>query len=297
MTATTLIDANGIVRSFDQHGHEQRPLSDLQITQLLADLSVNRVAHRNAGGSQDDEAEEGGDKKPRGRQLSYLEGWDDRRMLIRIFGFGGFSIRVNRETLLSIKDGIPKSRGTGTNWRAVYQASVSVHIHQLGADYDGAAVSSQLHPDPGEAADFALKTAVTDALKVACTNLGTQFGLSLYDNGRVDDIVQRTLAPGQTQFDTRYLRSERRKAELTAMQEVEEIEAKVAELVKAREDAGKTGDSPSEQDTPDKVNLSGRLEGGEDENDVDGTPPPTEEALEGGRATVQSGFEHPEKKA
>ena len=41
---------------------------------------------------------------------------------------------------------------------------------------------------------MAVKTAESDALKRAAINLGTQFGLSLYDNGSRADVVGHTLA-------------------------------------------------------------------------------------------------------
>jgi hypothetical protein len=40
---------------------------------------------------------------------------------------------------------------------------------------------------------MAIKTAESDALKRAAINLGTQFGLSLYNNGSLQDVVVRTL--------------------------------------------------------------------------------------------------------
>ena len=40
---------------------------------------------------------------------------------------------------------------------------------------------------------MAVKTAESDALKRAAINLGTQFGLSLYNNGSLKDVVGATL--------------------------------------------------------------------------------------------------------
>jgi hypothetical protein len=62
--------------------------------------------------------------------------------------------------------------------------------------YSEYAAASQTGPDIGEVMDFAIKTAESDALKRAAINLGTQFGLSLYNNGSTDDIVKKVLAPG-----------------------------------------------------------------------------------------------------
>jgi hypothetical protein len=47
----------------------------------------------------------------------------------------------------------------------------------------------------GEHHDNAVKTAASDALKRCAINLGTQFGLSLYDDGSLADVVRNTIAP------------------------------------------------------------------------------------------------------
>jgi hypothetical protein len=41
---------------------------------------------------------------------------------------------------------------------------------------------------------MAIKTAESDAIKRAAINLGTQFGLSLYNNGSTKDVVIEVLA-------------------------------------------------------------------------------------------------------
>jgi hypothetical protein len=45
----------------------------------------------------------------------------------------------------------------------------------------------------GDLHDNAIKTAASDGLKRCAINLGTQFGLSLYDNGSRTDVVKMTL--------------------------------------------------------------------------------------------------------
>ena len=54
----------------------------------------------------------------------------------------------------------------------------------------GSAIGSR-----AEAHDNAVKNAATDALKRAAMNLGTQFGLSLYDKGSTKDVIKTTLRP------------------------------------------------------------------------------------------------------
>ena len=60
-------------------------LNDRQYEQLLKPLNDTRVAKRGQAG----------------RQLSYLEAWDVKAHLIRIFGFGGWSADVLESSLAS----------------------------------------------------------------------------------------------------------------------------------------------------------------------------------------------------
>jgi len=59
------------------------------------------------------------------------------------------------------------------------------------------AAATQVGPVLGDTADFALKTAASDAMKRCATNLGTQFGLSLYASGATRDQVRFTVDPEQ----------------------------------------------------------------------------------------------------
>lgn len=147
---------------------------------LLKDLAKSRIASR----------------KVSGRSLSYLEAWDVRRTLIRVFGFGGFSTTVSDVTLVSCEK-------AEKNWDVSYQVTLRLDIPALGCSYAEVAVGSAHLPDKGEALDMAVKTAESDALKRAAVNLGTQFGLSLYNNGQIEDVVIRTLVvPTLGQADT-----------------------------------------------------------------------------------------------
>lgn len=188
------------------YAHEIRPLSRLQKMQLLADLKQNRVANRKQGGS----------------TLSYIEAWDARAMLIRIFGFGGWSSEIVPEgtKVLRMDHDIPaidyktkeqKHDANGElvfNWRVTAQATMTLYIHQLGAVYSESAISSQTGPDVGEVADFAIKTAESDAFKRAAMNLGTQFGLSLYNNGELGDVVKGLLNEGDSMVTLGSLREQ-----------------------------------------------------------------------------------------
>ena len=150
-------------------------LNDNQYQQLLKPLNPQRVAKREQAG----------------RSLSYLEAWDVKAHLIRIFGFGAWSWEVT-DTTLAYED--KNERG---QWEVAYKVVGTLTIHALGCRYTEAAVGSASLPRRGEAHDMAIKTAESDGLKRAAINLGTQFGLSLYNDGTLKDVVGATLDRGQ----------------------------------------------------------------------------------------------------
>jgi hypothetical protein len=146
-------------------------LTNEQYEKLLQPLAANRVASR----------------KQAGINLSYLEAWDVKAHLIRIFGFGGWSADViSAELVFEDKD--EKGR-----WNVGYKVVMRLTIHAYGPTYTEAAVGSSTQSSRGDAHDMAIKTAESDALKRAAINLGTQFGLSLYDNGNKRDVVGYTM--------------------------------------------------------------------------------------------------------
>lgn len=157
-------------------------LNDRQYQQLLAPLNEKRVAKRSGGG---------------GKSLSYLEAWDVKAHLIRIFGFGAWSADV-LDTHLAYEEQTDKG-----NWSVGYRVTLRLTIHTLGCTYTEAAVGSAMLGQRGEAHDMAIKTAESDALKRAAINLGTQFGLSLYDNGSLRDVVIKTLDVDDAEASTK----------------------------------------------------------------------------------------------
>ena len=144
-------------------------LNEQQYQQLLKPLNPARVAKRSQAG----------------RNLSYLEAWDVKAHLNRIFGFLNWSADVLTADI-AFEDKNEKGQ-----WNVGYKVVLCLHIN--GASYTEAAVGSATLPQRGEAHDMAVKTAESDALKRAAINLGTQFGLSLYDNGSTKDVIGRTL--------------------------------------------------------------------------------------------------------
>ena len=166
-----------------------------QLQALMAPLNGNRVSSRSQGG----------------RSLSYLEAWDVKAALIRVFGFANWSADVVESKILRMEKDVPAYSGSGQsrtlkkdadgnqefNWSVTAMATLQLRIHMTGATYTETAIASQTGPDVGEVADFAVKTAESDALKRCAINLGTQFGLSLYNNGSLGDVVRVVLDPAQ----------------------------------------------------------------------------------------------------
>jgi hypothetical protein len=151
-------------------------LNRTQHAQLLAPVQSSRVAQL--------------------RGMSHLEAWDVRRWLIRIFGFTGWSYEVVEAALVheSIVPVNNKPRAT-----VVYRVTGRLRIrdtdgNELAVFEDAATGDGVNMPSVGDAHDFALKTAVSQALKRCAANLGDQFGLSLYNHGSTEAVVCRVLA-------------------------------------------------------------------------------------------------------
>jgi Recombination DNA repair protein (RAD52 pathway) len=153
-----------------------KPLTNAQLWQLMQGLSADRVKERSG--------------------LSYVEAWDVKACLTRVFGFGGFSTEILSEGEVFRLE-VPRSNGNGVNWSIGYRVSLRLIVPQLGAYWDEAAVGSNAQGSIAEAYDNAVKGATSDALKRCATMLGTQFGLSLYDKGNQNEIIKRIVAPGQ----------------------------------------------------------------------------------------------------
>jgi len=128
-------------------------------------------------------------REAHGRELSYIEGWYAITEANRIFGFDGW----NRETLESRCVLARENRGT---FLAVYVAKVRITVHADGATVvrEGHGTGEGRGASPGEAHDFALKAAETDATKRALATFGKPFGLALYRNGKTA-LSAKTASP------------------------------------------------------------------------------------------------------
>lgn len=159
-------------------------LNDDQLQALLAPLSPGRV--RSLSGN------------------SHLEAWDIRRWLIRIFGWGGWSLETLECTCISERSVWNEQNPLNGRHTVVYRVQVRLIIKgpngvELAHFDDGATGDGINQPSLQKAHDFALKTAMSQALKRVAVNCGDTFGLSLYDRGKAGETtVGRSLAHSVT---------------------------------------------------------------------------------------------------
>lgn len=130
--------------------------------------------------------------------FSHMEAWDIKRHLIRVFGFGGYDTE-NRELTLVREIEIPGQGNARSRWTVIYRCQVRLTVKDTAGreigHWDGEAIGdAQNQPGLGDAHDLALKSAASQALKRAATNLGDQFGLSLYNEGNPAPVVLSSLA-------------------------------------------------------------------------------------------------------
>jgi hypothetical protein len=126
---------------------------------------------------------------------SHLAAWDIRAMLTRVFGFAGWcDEQLEPTTLLyevetTTKAGKPAYK---VGYKASRRLTVMDKDGNLLAFWDATAMSDQTMPDfkRADAHDFAARTAESIALKRCATNLGSCFGLSLYNNGSLEEAVR-----------------------------------------------------------------------------------------------------------
>ena len=153
-------------------------LTTEQFEVLTRPLNSSRVAKRSQGG----------------RELSYLESWDVRAHLIRMFGLTNFDLELLDYGLVAER---PYAKDGKDMIEVIYRARVRLTVRDPDGNrmcrYTEGACGSESGPINmlGEHHDNALKTAESDALKRCCINLGNQFGLSLYDRGSTGDVIRK----------------------------------------------------------------------------------------------------------
>jgi hypothetical protein len=161
-----------------------------QVEQLLRPISPRRVLTAN--------------------KQSHVSQQDVRAHLIRIFGFGGWDKEILELTLVRddritvpAKDGkLERLNVPAVTYRCQLRLTVWCPdrcCKKISEDV-GTGTAPNL-PDYGDAHDFAAKNAVSYALKRCATDLGDQFGLSLYNKGQRSALVQGTLVGGPKRAD------------------------------------------------------------------------------------------------
>lgn len=172
----------------DQPERRRGELSRAQIAYLLRGIDPMRVGKD-------------------GKGFAHVEAWDIRRHLLRIFGFGGHDTDLLESHLIA-ETSIPNFQRRGRDgkpygqpfeaWTVVYRVAVRLSVKvdgvELGHWHGIATGDATNQPSRADAHDLALKTADSQALKRAATNLGDQFGLSLYNKGDLAPVVQGSLA-------------------------------------------------------------------------------------------------------
>lgn len=194
-----------------QHPSGVSILTEQQVRALVAPLNGNRVRTLSNN--------------------SYLQAWDVKAALIKVFGFGGFSADVTESSIVSIREhaagpqyaGHTKKDGSAATPEVIAKATVRLTVYGIGprgedVTYTESAIGANSGWSIGDTADNAVKTASSSALKRCATYLGTQFGLSLYNNGALNDVVGVVLTPwqGKVVSDKIAERAEREKANVEA---------------------------------------------------------------------------------
>ena len=132
--------------------------------------------------------------------MSYVEGYDIKAELNRIFGFGRWSAETLSQALIC--DDQIEMNNKKPGWYVVYRTSLRLTICAPDGTkvccYEESHVGESTHPVRGEAHGNALTNSWTYALKRCASNLGDQFGLSLYGKGSMEPLVRWTLVRPET---------------------------------------------------------------------------------------------------
>ena len=131
-----------------------------------------------------------------GKGHEHVPQQDVRAHLIRIFGFGGFDVEVIASECIFEHNRVVNDKPSA-RWDIGYRALVRLTIRdESGATvcrYEDGATATAQNQTLGDGHDLAYKSAISYALKRCATNLGDQFGLSLYNKGQMEALVISTL--------------------------------------------------------------------------------------------------------
>lgn len=143
----------------------KQPLTEQQQRILMSPISERRVKKRTQSGG----------------SVSYVEAYDIKATLIRLFGYGGFDAEVIQSQIIDQRQ-VP-SKNNKTNWKVSAQATVRLYIHQLDATYTETAIGGSSQPDITESLDMALKGLAVD------TPIPTPSGWTTMGALKVNDLV------------------------------------------------------------------------------------------------------------
>ena len=200
---------SGLAAARAAKAENQRLVEDWESIPLATSPDVNRRRASRSKGFNEKQAKQllrpiNGKRVLHLRGQSHLAGWDVKAHLTRIFGFEGWDKKIRsvelvfedrvQDTVKKDKDGNPR-----IGWWVTYRCLMTLVIRDpqgnVVREIDGAATgSAENQPQRGEAHDLALKNSVTYALKVCATDLGDQFGLSLYNDGQTSAVVGKVLS-------------------------------------------------------------------------------------------------------
>jgi hypothetical protein len=153
--------------------------TDRQIRRLRARLPQRHVKEREADGL----------------TLHYLEGWHVIAEANRIFGFDGWDREAVHSQCVWTKQ-------LGSRFTAAYVVRIRIRVRAGEAviSREGSGAGEATSITPGQAHEFALKAAETDATKRALSTFGNAFGLSLYGGSPEaadrHELTSRSNGPG-----------------------------------------------------------------------------------------------------
>ena len=158
---------------------EKIVIPDIVKQRLEQPLDADRIKQRDGRG---------------GGKFAYLETHDVKRTMNAIFGFDGWGYTiVTQEEITAVE--VQKDNRDG--WHVGYRCIVRVHVKGF-PDTDGSGYGDAV--EYGQAArvtacELALKESESDALKRACTKLGDQLGLGLYEKDAAQAAERRVEKP------------------------------------------------------------------------------------------------------
>lgn len=131
---------------------------------------------------------------------SYMEGYEVTAHLNRIFGFEGWDKEIIRLEVVYESTRMDEKKGRD-GWWVAYRCEMRLTLFdgqgvKVKVIEDAAVASSDNMPQRADAHHNAMTSAITTALKRCSKDLGDQFGLSLYNKGSMNALVQKVIPYG-----------------------------------------------------------------------------------------------------